>query len=216
MGGGSRIVSIVLTTWSVFLWENRSTPIRRWISRFWNYFCLLLHFTSVWNSQVIKQALIKTTSLVVICLKEDHFCVAHSWFPHKECLSGRPGIDEEDKLQILSGGSQPLASSNEIKAELPCEHSNQSTLTLNVDAWPRSHLVIETIAPLFATWLIAQKFLLAKSLDTNIRDHKKCIKTQTGSQELISCVCFQEEPSDLSAAPLHRSLQGARAELPLA
>ena len=47
---------------------------------------------------------------------------------------GRPGIEEEDKLQILSGGSQPLASSNEIKAELPCQHQNQSTLTLNLDA----------------------------------------------------------------------------------
>ena len=55
------------------------------------------------------------------------------------------GTDEEDKLQILSVGSQPLASSNEIKAELPCEHQNQSSLMRNLDAWPRSHLVLKQL-----------------------------------------------------------------------
>ena len=93
------------------------------------------------------------TSLVILCLKQRNKDLFSRILcrPHKECLPGRPGIDEEDKLQILSGGAQPLASSNEIKAELPCEHQNQSSLMRNLDAWPRSHLVIETIAPLFAT-----------------------------------------------------------------
>ena len=76
------IVTIALVTWFVFLRENRPALIRR---QFWDDFCLRVHFTSVWNSQAIKQAQ-KARSYFVWKQQKNFsvgFCVAHSWLLYK-------------------------------------------------------------------------------------------------------------------------------------